>query len=79
MRLIDADGITGVSTHQTGNSDYDRGYAEGAVRVLRAIEHAPTMEAIPISWIKRVEAMGFDYMHCAGVILGMWKREQEGR
>lgn len=32
---------------------------------------------IPIAWIEQIKAMGFDYMHCAGVILVMWMKTME--
>jgi len=55
MRLIDADSIPGISTHSTGNEDYDKGYSEGAVRVLKAIDNAPTIDAIPIEWLREFD------------------------
>ena len=34
---------------------------------------------IPITWLRRLEMMGFDYMHCAGVIMELWKKERMAR
>ena len=73
-RLIDADAITGISTHQTNNFDYDKGYTDGAVRVLKAIEHAPTIDAIPVEWIKKYDDV-FDNIMPISRMLIDWQLE----
>lgn len=72
MRLIDAETCEVVSWYATGNKDYDAGFDDGAVFVIEKIDNAPTIDAIPVEWLKAHA----DNIAVKGT-LAIWHKEQE--
>ncbi len=81
MRLIDADDLKKSIIKRLGISD-EKFLLAAEKTLYEEIENAPTVEAIPIEWIKEViclaEKTGFtDYAYKLNVLLSDWAERKE--
>lgn len=73
MRLIDADSFEVISYKAVGDEEYRTGFDDGATFILERIDNAPSVEAIPVEWLKAkmrgylIEAAGecFEYEYAS--------------
>lgn len=87
MRLIDADQLKVVSWRaQGGRGVYESGFDDGVDYVVRKIDKAETVEAIPVEWLwqmqdKMLSLPQFLFEECAtvGKIIIAWQKEQEAQ
>ena len=51
----------------------------GSYNVIEEIENAPTIKAIPVEWLKRLQASRLDYtsVYVVNEILNLWENENE--
>ena len=80
-RLIDADQFEVLSWDATGDTSYDQGFGDGATFVAEKIDAAPTIDAIPVEWLKGLvlsEGDDVDKVEFAW-IMRKWQKEQEAR
>ena len=89
MRLIDADALkeeiefhpTSVSVCMT--AEQARGETNFKLRCLKDINAAPTIDAIPVEWIKARWEKGWlpdsERCVCEGWLIEDWEKEQEAR
>ena len=52
MRLIDAEPIKNFIVGGLNNPDRKNAFGYDAIQILAEIEFAPTVDAIPVSWLK---------------------------
>lgn len=81
MRLIDAEQFEVISWSAQGQrGDYARGYDDGVQYVAAKIDHTPTVDAIPVEWIKKnmTAAMAYFAPRAKELLLEAWQEEQEG-
>lgn len=93
MRLVDADALKHKIDQEEGRR-IEPGWYDGIDTCREIIENAPTIDAIPVEWLKnRREGMIFAAMtnsqvygnntielcHAVNVVLDMWREEQEAR
>ena len=88
MRLIDADKFEVISWRAQGGREYANGFDDGVDYVVKKIDDAPTINAIPVEWL---EAQIFPYSDilknkAKGVfnatireMIYRWQKEQEVR
>lgn len=87
-RLIDADQFEVLFWDATGDTSYDQGFDDGVKFVAEKIDAAPTIDAIPVEWLK--EHDGVNIIDIDGNVyarrritvveaLSMWQKEQEAR
>lgn len=91
MRLVDADALKHKIDQEEGRR-IEPGWYDGIDTCREIIENAPTIDAIPVEWLKnRREGMIFAAMtnsqvygnntielcHAVNVVLDMWREEQE--
>ncbi|MBR2680659.1 MAG: hypothetical protein IKE23_07890 [Exiguobacterium sp.] len=56
MRLIDAEQFEVISWSAQGQrGDYARGYDDGVQYVAAKIDHTPTIDAIPVEWLRYMQ------------------------
>lgn len=84
MRLINAEEFEVISWNAQGQlGDYARGYDDGVQYMAEKIDHAPTIDAIPVEWLKAQNNSTEYYKTIQGqaveLILKLWKNEQEAR
>lgn len=85
-RLIDADALYDeVSNHVTSVSvcmtvEQAHGETNFKMRCLEDIDNAPTIDAIPVEWLRKILANKPETVEMLGVdvILMLWQNEQDG-
>ena len=85
-RLIDADRFECIGFQATGEQRYDDGFADGLMFMAERIDSAPTVDAIPVEWLREkikehTNDDGWqDYLaNSFGLCIEEWKKEQEAR
>ena len=89
-RLIDADALTDYVTKvyeydlcHTDADDYTEGRASAEHYVLEKIRELPTIDAIPVEWMKRIQdkcvadVIQVPMYVAIGWLIDMWQKEQE--
>ena len=75
MRLVDADKLEVYSATVPEDCNIES-YMEGAGDVLEIIDKMPTIEAIPVEWVKKW-IFEHPYFYVTGsTLLGDWQKEQ---
>ena len=82
MRLVDAD-VLKARIEQEEDREYDAtGYLLHMTDSLLVIDNAPTIDAIPVEWLKKLFEDDGDWNEEEALIdwiIRRWKQEQEGR
>ena len=88
MRLVDADSLKICLQNHYGVIEQDcsisEKFADGAISGIDAatfeVDAAPTIDAIPVEWIKALTNHSDMFTRGAAKwVLGCWKKEQEAR
>lgn len=87
MRPIDGDALAAKiaawkSQQHSMNIDYSTGYRSALSAVEGMIAEAPTVDAIPVEWLKKVrkgDNLTIDDVETIGWLIWLWQEEQEAR
>lgn len=83
MRMIDTDTFHIEEHTPTCDVSYDEGFEAGIEHVLEAMCDAPTIDAIPMEWLKAQNNSTEYFKTVQGqaveLILELWQKEQEAR
>lgn len=86
VRLIDADALTGYVTElyeydlcHADEDDYSEGRASAEHGILEKIRELPTVDAIPVEWLRKQGQHGSIIQLSATILIEKWQKEQEVR
>lgn len=84
MRMIDAEQFEYIGYQATGEQRYDDGFAEGVMFISERINSAPTIDAIPVEWMRDkmrgyASALKSTELKALVTVMQMWQKEQEAR
>ena len=92
VRLIDADALTGYVTElyeydlcHADADDYTEGRASAEHGILEKIRELPTIDAIPVEWLRsqlKNNPNDIEYAYddiCINELIDKWQKEQEAR
>ena len=77
MRLIDADALNKELQQRVGSPTDDKLY-----EVNLCIINAPTIDAIPVEWLRKVrndDKLTLDDVETIDLLLAWWQKEQEAQ
>lgn len=78
MRQIDADKLWEVLRGEEGAKALNHSLVE-LMEVKQIIDNAPTIEAIPVEWLKACGKRGSIIWVIADILIERWQKEQEAR
>ena len=93
MRLVDVEPLDFISFQTTGDTAYDQGFEDGVQFVAEKLDAAPTVDAIPVEWIRaKMDEQKREADKCIGnaaftlaviapteYLISEWHKEQEAR
>jgi hypothetical protein len=84
MRVIDADKLAMISHGDTEDAAYDEGYCSAINWFKEIIDEAPTVEAIPVEWIRHqmhlyASKLQSTELKALNITLCLWEKDQEAR
>lgn len=85
MRLVDVEPLDFISFQATGDTAYDQGFEDGARFVAEKLDASPTVDAIPVEWLRSqlknnpndIESAYDDI--CINELIDRWQKEQGAR
>lgn len=80
-RLIDAERFECIGFQATGEQRYDDGFADGVMFISERIDSAPTVDAVPVEWLREwQDEVGTinEWWPIIERIITVWHEEQEG-
>ena len=83
MRLIDADALLEYLDKRRTYEVMDgrnKAYGKGVRDAMKDIESAPTIDAIPVEWLRKVrndDKLTLDDVETIDLLLAWWQQEQE--